>query len=58
MTLISLEEAAKRPELTKELYLHFVKSSVHETALPEFAQTLISLHEAASRDDLTKKLYF
>lgn len=58
MTLISLEEAARRSELTKELYLYFVTSSVHETALSDFPQTLISLHEAANRDELTKRLYF
>ena len=68
MNLISLKEAARRPELTKELFLggnmhtvHYslpstrpISTSVH---LKNTRMTLISLGEAARRPELTKKLY-
>ena len=70
MNLISLKEAARRPELIKELYIDVVDntSSRHyslpmmrthstEVYLKNTKMTLISLGEAARRTELTKKLY-
>ena len=62
MSLISLEEAARRPGLTKELYL-VDKLCARSYTTSELEQrfphtTLISLEEVATRPELTKRVLF
>ena len=66
LSLISLEEASKRPELTKKLYLGDEDKDKH--CAPSYSTadleqrfphaTLISLEEAAARPELTKRILF